>query len=180
MSADLELANPGLSREELDLLIVSRRRRRWIVLGFIFVFAVLPALGWFGWKFYERGPSAQNHYELALDHQTRGDLRAALIELKNTLRKSPDNAEARLRLGQIYLELGNAAAAEKELDQARGLEAAAEQVVLGLLRVKLLRRDFEAVLAGLEGLSSRSPQALLLRGRRHVSARSHPGSPRGL
>ena len=99
MSTDLELANPGLSREELDLLIASRRRRRWIVVGFIFVFAVLPALGWFGWKFYERGPSAQNHYELALAHQAQGDLQAALIELKNTLKKSPDNGEARLPAG---------------------------------------------------------------------------------
>ena len=55
-------------------------------------------------------------------------------------------------------------AAEKELEQARGLEAAAEEVGLGLLRVKLLQHDFETVLAGLEGLSSRSSQALLLRG----------------
>ena len=164
MSQDLQLANPGLSQEELDVLIAARRRRRWIVAGIIVVLVVLPALGWFGWKFYEHGPSAQNHYELALAHEARGDLQSASIELKNTLKKQPANAQARLRLGQIYLELGNPAAAQKELEQARGLEEAAEEVELGLLRVKLLQLDFDAVLAGLESLSSRRSPALLLKG----------------
>jgi len=38
----------------------------------------------------------------------RGNLRGAVIELKNALQKDPKDAQARLLLGRLHLESGNA------------------------------------------------------------------------
>ena len=43
-----------------------------------------------------------------------GDLKAAEIELKNAVRQSPQDPVIRTRLAEVYLQLGNAAAAESE------------------------------------------------------------------
>jgi putative PEP-CTERM system TPR-repeat lipoprotein len=49
----------------------------------------------------------------------RGDVRTAQIELRNTVRSDPNNAEAHFRLGVIQLRLGDPIAAERSLRQAR-------------------------------------------------------------
>lgn len=49
----------------------------------------------------------------------KGDLRTAMIELRNTVRQDPTNAEAHFRLGAIQLRMGDAVAAERGLRQAR-------------------------------------------------------------
>ncbi|MBK1694727.1 hypothetical protein CKO09_08245 [Chromatium weissei] len=58
--------------------------------------------------------------EAALTH---GELKAAVIELKNVLQKDSQNQRARLLLGQAYLRAGDAAAAELELQKAQKLGA---------------------------------------------------------
>ena len=57
----------------------------------------------------------------AQDHLDRGELKSATIELKNALRQNLENAQARRLLGKVELEVGNAAAAEKELRRASEL-----------------------------------------------------------
>jgi tetratricopeptide (TPR) repeat protein len=52
-----------------------------------------------------------------------GNYSAAEIELKNLLQADPNQAEARVLLGQIYLRGGNGAAAEKELRRALDIGA---------------------------------------------------------
>ncbi|MBL8835187.1 MAG: PEP-CTERM system TPR-repeat protein PrsT [Alphaproteobacteria bacterium] len=49
----------------------------------------------------------------------RGDLRAAAIQLRNSLREDPDNLAARLELGLISLRLGDLPGAEQALDVVR-------------------------------------------------------------
>jgi putative PEP-CTERM system TPR-repeat lipoprotein len=63
--------------------------------------------------------SPEDHIEAAQSHLDRGDRQAAVIELKNALQLAPDNAEARYRLGKLYLASQEYASAEKELTRAR-------------------------------------------------------------
>jgi len=61
-----------------------------------------------------------------------GKVRAAVIKLKNVLQKDPDDAAARTLLARIYLDSGDAAAAEQEIERARrtGLDDAQALPVL--------------------------------------------------
>ena len=59
-------------------------------------------------------PAAQEFIQKAQDYRDQGKLKHAVIELKNALQENPENAEARLLLGQTYLDLTKGPAAEKE------------------------------------------------------------------
>ena len=60
-------------------------------------------------------PANFDYYEDALERFTRGDHANAIIQLKNTLRRNPDNISARVLLGRAYIEVGGGTSAEKEL-----------------------------------------------------------------
>jgi len=64
----------------------------------------------------------------AAKKRAAGKIRASIIDLKTVLQKSPKNADARLLLGQVYLDVGDGKAAEKEANQARVLGANAYDV----------------------------------------------------
>ena len=70
-------------------------------------------------------------------------VRAAVIELKNALQRDPDNAEARLLLGEVYVLVGDGAAAEKELGVAERLGIEKAKFVVALGRALLLQGRFE-------------------------------------
>ena len=57
-------------------------------------------------------------YENAQQHYHKGEIDAAVIQLKNALQKNASNLKARALLGMIYADLGLGAAAEKELRRA--------------------------------------------------------------
>lgn len=57
----------------------------------------------------------------ARQYQQKGDAKAAIIQLKNALQKSPDDAEARFLLGTVYATSGDPLSAEKELRKAASL-----------------------------------------------------------
>lgn len=65
------------------------------------------------------------------------DNKAAIIQLKNALQKTPDSAEARYLLGNALLETGDPVSAEKELRKAKEFNYPAEQVVSRLARAML-------------------------------------------
>ena len=71
----------------------------------------------------------------------------AAIELKNLLQARPKNAEARFLLGRISVQLGNAAAAEKEFRRALQAGWPADQAIPALLRARVQLRKFDEVLA---------------------------------
>jgi putative PEP-CTERM system TPR-repeat lipoprotein len=87
--------------------------------------------------------SAQEFYD-------KGDIPAALIELKNALQANPDNPAARALLGKLYLDGGDLVGAEKELLRASKLGLNTEDLRLMLARVRLLQGDFRGALAATE------------------------------
>ena len=66
-----------------------------------------------------QGVMAEDYLSEAKRHLAEGDVSSAVIQLKNTLQEDPANADARLLLGRIYLDLGDGASAEKELKRAK-------------------------------------------------------------
>lgn len=78
------------------------------------------------------GDSAADHLARAAELRAKGDAAGSLIELKNALQKEPDNAQARLLMGEAYLQQGNLAGAQKELNQA--LNAGLLEATLPLAR----------------------------------------------
>ena len=75
----------------------------------------------------------------------QGNFNAASIELKNALLKNPKSAEARWMLGNVYLETGNGASAEKELRRARELGVSDAPVLPLLARALLMEGKPKAV-----------------------------------
>lgn len=75
---------------------------------------------------------------MASAHQLslQGKYADAIIDYKNAIRLVPKSAEARLRLGQAYLNQGNYISAEKELDRSVDLEASYTQAATLLAQVK--------------------------------------------
>lgn len=72
-----------------------------------------------------------------------GDYKTAVIYLKNQLKTSPDDARARLLLGQAYLNTGNFAAAKKEIDRAYKLDKNSTEIQLAYAKLLLLKKDFK-------------------------------------
>ncbi len=86
----------------------------------------------------------------------KGDLRSAAIELKNRLQKDPNDAAARLLLAQIYLQVGNGAAAEKELRSASELGADASLWRLELIAALIAQAKYDEALARLDAAADLS------------------------
>lgn len=99
----------------------------------------------------------EEHMQRAMNYETKGELASAVIELKNAVEKAPQNPQARLHLGQIYLEIGDGAAAEKEFTSARTHGVGATSVAVSMAKALQLQGKHPEVLATLAevpGLSS--------------------------
>jgi len=75
-----------------------------------------------------------------------GDFRAAIIDAKDVLRDEPDNMRGRLLLGRAAIEVGDGAAAEKEIRHAVELGTGTSQVAAVFARSLLLQGKFDEVL----------------------------------
>ena len=82
----------------------------------------------------------------ARQYRVKGETRAAIIELKNALQKAPDNARARLLLGEVYIEAGDIASADKEVRKAQALGIGAAEVMPRLGKVLLMQGQFKKLL----------------------------------
>lgn len=100
----------------------------------------------------------QQHVQKAKDFLDKGDQRASIIELKNALQKSPDNAEARLLLGEIYIKAQQGKDAEKELLRAQKLGVNDESIKVLLGQALLLQESYERVLKEVTPSSLTSPK----------------------
>lgn len=109
---------------------------------------------------------ADKHFRQAREFQEAGELRAAMIEWRNLLTINPDHAEARLKLGNLYLEMDNGSAAEKELARAQKLGLGSADLSLGIVRAMLLQRKYEEALALLNAFepANENSESFLLRG----------------
>ena len=79
-------------------------------------------------------------------YQDKGELMAASIELRNTLKKNNNNAEARYLLGSISLKVGDLASAEKEFRQAALAGWNEEETQTGLARIFITRKEYQKLL----------------------------------
>lgn len=76
----------------------------------------------------------------------KGEVSAAVIQLKNALLVDPDNKEARLLLGTTYLKQKDGLSAAKELHRAQELGAAREAVLVPLGRALLMSGQSDKLL----------------------------------
>jgi putative PEP-CTERM system TPR-repeat lipoprotein len=115
------------------------------------------------------------HVQRARAYQEEGKLDSAVIELKNALQKNGKNAEARRRLGEIYVLLGLGADAEKELKRALELGVDRETLKTALGEALLLQAQNQRVLDEIELAAQASPQEAAkiveIRGRAHFALR---------
>lgn len=84
------------------------------------------------------GVGGGDSLESAKEYLAKRDHKAALIELKTVLQKSPSSAEARFLYGKALLASGDAASAVVELQRARELKYAEDEVVSELARATVL------------------------------------------
>lgn len=101
--------------------------------------------------------SDKEHLEKAIQHTQQGDLKSATIESKNALSKNPDNGDAHLLLGTLYLKQGDALAAEKELRQAIASGKDKNTVLLPLVEALFAQKKYQQVLIEV-GIPAELPQ----------------------
>ncbi|GGW80129.1 hypothetical protein GCM10007391_11220 [Alteromonas halophila] len=101
--------------------------------------------------------SVDTYLEEARAKAQQGDVKAAVIEYKNAIKRDPEAPLPRFELGKLYLENKDFASAEKELSKARELGYSASQV-LPLLAQSYQQTGAENALADVDhttqGMSS--------------------------
>ncbi|HJV74467.1 MAG TPA: XrtA/PEP-CTERM system TPR-repeat protein PrsT [Noviherbaspirillum sp.] len=80
------------------------------------------------------------------EYHRKGDNKAAIIQLKNALQKNPDDRDARLLLGTIYIDTNDPQSAEKEVRKAIELGVHTDQTLVVLAKALLMQGKFEKVL----------------------------------
>ena len=101
----------------------------------------------------------------ARQYQQKGDQKAALIQFKNAVAKSPEDAEARLQLGTLYLETGDVVSADKELRKAASLGMAPARTLPLLGQAMLAQGQAKELLAEIKPeLAAKSAPLTALRG----------------
>lgn len=90
--------------------------------------------------------TVQEHIQRAKDSEARKDLKGAVIELKNAIQKDANNAQARLLLGQLYVEIEEGPEAEKELLKAIELGVNKDSISIPLGKALLMQGQFKRVL----------------------------------
>lgn len=127
-------------------------------------FALMAVLGLAACE--DSGKELQGHFDRALEYRNSGDMRAAVIELKNVLQIDPDHAEARWLLGRSYVALGDGTSADKELERARDLGFTSSEMDRVVVDALLLQRRFDDALGRINKVSAGEFDAawLVLRG----------------
>ena len=92
-------------------------------------------------------PTPEQHIQKARSFEDKGDLRASIIELKNALEKNPNDTQARLLLGKVYVGVQQGQDAEKELLRAQKLGLTRNDILPVLVQAILLQGDLDRALA---------------------------------
>ena len=93
---------------------------------------------------------AQKQVLAAKTHLAGNNIREAALELKNALQGNPDNAEARYLLGQLNLDVGDMAGAQKEFRRAASAGWDEAQARIGLARALIYSNDFQKMIDEVE------------------------------
>lgn len=89
------------------------------------------------------GGSADSMLKSAKEYVAKNDNKAAVIQLKNAIQKTPDSAEARFLLGSVLLKTGDVAGAEVELRKALDLKYSPDSVIPEIARTMLAQGQFK-------------------------------------
>ena len=105
----------------------------------------------------------------AKQYQQKGDNKAALIQLKNAVVNSPADGQARLALAALYIEMGDAVSAEKEIRKAMSMSVSADETLPILGKSLLAQGKFQNMLREIpENSAGKSAALLTLRGTAHL------------
>ena len=104
--------------------------------------------------------SPEKHTASAREFLKKGDNKAAIIAIKNALQKDPERAAARLLLGQVLLETGDAKSAEVELRKALELKSPLDEVLPLLMRAYLANGQFKRVAEEANQAQLSTPEAI--------------------
>ena len=132
------------------------------------VLALLAGGGGVVWFKFMRPVDAFAAAKTAMD---KGDLRAAQIDLRNTVRNDPNNAEAHFRLGVVQLRMGDPVSAERSLRQARDNGFDPRPITPLLAQTYMAQGKFKELLRDFPIASAAPDQAaamLVMRGTSHM------------
>jgi len=101
----------------------------------------------------------------ARQYQQKGDLKAAIIQLKNALQKNPNDMEARYLLGVMYLDSGEPLSAQKELEKALSLGMNRDKVAPMLGKAFLQDNKFQQALDAMPMPTVGQPSVALMANR---------------
>jgi putative PEP-CTERM system TPR-repeat lipoprotein len=113
--------------------------------------------------------TAEDHMARATSQLAEGEVRAALIELKNAVQKAPELADARLMLAEAHQAVGDEPSALKEFERALDLGLDNDRVRLGLLRAKVRTGRHQEVVGELGDGRALSPAAAVILGDAYLS-----------
>ena len=133
-------------QDELALPVPRSRARIWV--WSILLLSTLGGSGWLAWRYVRANDSAA-WLKVADEARLAGHLNEAVLQYKNVLQIDPQQTLARWRLGQIYLDLKQAAPAIVELERARPLLATHPELALDLARARLGNGEPKKALAAL-------------------------------
>ena len=80
-----------------------------------------------------------------VQNPTDADPKAALITLKNAIRKSPQDPAVHVKIARLYFQIGDAASAEREAGAARNLKGDEADYLPVLLDAMLARKEFKEI-----------------------------------
>ena len=91
------------------------------------------------------GGSYDSYMASAKEALAKGDKAAAIIQLKNAVQQLPEAGEARLMLGQVFLDSGDTSSAAIEFRKAADLKYSPARVAPATARLLLEQRDYKKV-----------------------------------
>ncbi len=151
------------------MIIVSRSRLFSIIALLLLVLPYMSACG-------QAELTSAEYVTKAQDYFDNDEYKAAVISLKNALLKDPDNLEARWLMARAAIEIGDGAAAEKEIGRAIDLGLSMQAAQPLQIKAVFLQSDFERVIEEtgviVEGLSNTDKAMILgLRGQAYLEMR---------
>jgi putative PEP-CTERM system TPR-repeat lipoprotein len=97
-----------------------------------------------------KGYAGEDPVQEARQSLGKGEVKAAIITLKTALQDTPNNGDARLLLGEIYLRQGDGDSAVKELEKSKELNMPKEKWIIALAQAYLLQNKPQNVLDKLQ------------------------------
>lgn len=119
--------------------------------------------------------TSADYYEDGAARFDRGDFGGAIVQLKNALQEQPGYLAARILIGRAYVEIGDGAAAEKELSIALGNGGDETLIVVPFGQSLMMQHKYaellEAVRPGTRAAELEA-EIHMMRGKSHVALRN--------